>query len=381
MSHSIDPNDKRLTDLVLHLIPSPMQTKEMISLMRSFLSNIQRAQDSINVTHRDWLNPQNIADEDILLIYKNSYLQALKISESTDMLLIREVLEVSKDLAQRKGTYYLFYLLTNLLLYLIPEVRTHYETLLAQLEDPTLTEDRRKSLLKQIDDYKRETDFVTAQTAINVREEEYMKYAVELSFKGSLFLETIYPFAHPSGWQSNVGALVILQLPQLAQDVFYKRDSFKIRSIYLMRDTTTLRNGVIKDVDKGFYISDPVAAQNASLLPDNIDVANNRIFLHDIIPTYQKSYLTDSIILDVNLKKKVAMTNIINASTIGLDVLSPNTSTTHTVFDNFIQKIDDLYDDFDVNEGLGLIEGGDNQDGLGYQVLYQEIEVKSINTM
>jgi len=258
--------DNRLVKLAPILVPHKFQQEapQFYELIQSFLMHIQRVQDLSNQANRPQLNIKEINEKEVLELYRKAYIQSLKApDDSYDIILIKDILEVTKDLSQRKGTYFIFYLLTNILFYLIPQMKTQYDDLLEQLKDPSLSQTRKESLIKQINDFKLKNP---VDNLLDVVEEAKMTYSVELNYPSSLFLEYIYPFTHPTGWNAEVGAKIIL----LFEDMFYKRDTFTITVAYVMKDHEQKRNNIIKHYDNLIRFNDNEAIKPKLTHPQSL---------------------------------------------------------------------------------------------------------------
>ena len=221
-------SNNKLTDLIDVLVPEKFKesSPEFYDIMYLFLENAQNVQNSINVNFIDRIDIDRITSEEILNIYMDSYMATLKMPHDEDIILIKDVIKMSKDLSTKKGTVLLFNILTRILFYIVPDIKTLYQEMLDEYNSEDTSESRKLAILDQIEVYKKEN---LVNQYIEINEIDMFVYEVELSFKTILYNEYIKPFCHPAGW--NVISLA--KIYNYFSEHYQKNDNMTIQAIYL----------------------------------------------------------------------------------------------------------------------------------------------------
>lgn len=196
--------DKKLELLADSLVPQAFQLEspQFYEFIKAFLVNIQDVQDSINGNFLDTIDVTKIKNEEINRIYVQTYLSMLNLEDEENISGVVELIQVSKELSMLKGTQLLYTLLVRLLVYVLPEIGSQYNTLLQQYNEATGEE---KALLEE----------QLNQLRINNFDRGYIEYgeffdgggnlvpfqySIVTDFESEVFFKYIYPFAHPAGW-------------------------------------------------------------------------------------------------------------------------------------------------------------------------------------
>lgn len=190
---------KKLKALANQLVPETFryESPQFYDFIVAFLENIQEVQEQINVNFINDINTEDIKYNDVLKLYFDTYLATMGLEEDTEFTKVKDLLKVSKDLSYLKGTPFIYGILINFLIYLVPTIKNEYLDLLALAENET--DEIYKQKLLDDAGVLREEGFTSS--FVNVNEIDVFHYSIEADFKEELFDKYVKPFAHPAGWQ------------------------------------------------------------------------------------------------------------------------------------------------------------------------------------
>lgn len=193
-------NDIKYTheDLASVLVPETLKenNKEFYDLIKAFCKNIMSTKQYYDNGYSRLVDINKVTNEEIMKVYIDTYVKTLNINnEQENVILIKDLVKISKDLSVSKGTVYLFNLLASILKFLLRDVNSLYDTLVAQLDDPSLSEDERNAILEQIEYQQSYNDQL-----INIRETSAYNYDIFSILTQDFVEQYIIPFCHPTGW-------------------------------------------------------------------------------------------------------------------------------------------------------------------------------------
>lgn len=199
---------KNLEDLAEVLVPETFRSEapQYYELVKAMLHKIQGVQDSLNNNMLNLIDPELISSSEVAQIYFNTYLAQLKLDDSKEFLAGTDMLKVAMDLSLKKGTLTLYFILINLLTYLLPGVSNSYSALIEMLKNPELTESERNQILEDISNLK---DAGLTSSFVNVEEDvNPFRYKVTADIDMEAFYSFVKPFCHPAGWQMEFVQLI-----------------------------------------------------------------------------------------------------------------------------------------------------------------------------
>lgn len=185
-------------DLASVLVPETLKenSKEFYDLIKAFCKQLMNTKEYYEDGYDRLINIDKVTNEEIIKVYIDTYVKTLNIdSEQENVVLIKDLIKISKDLSVSKGTVYLFNLLASILKYLLREVNTSYDTLVAQLDNPSLTDAEREAISEQIENQKSYNDQL-----ITVKETSAYRYNIYSILTQDFVEKHIIPFCHPTGW-------------------------------------------------------------------------------------------------------------------------------------------------------------------------------------
>ncbi len=212
-------------DIAEMIVPEiiKINSPQYFDLIKAFLYQVK---DSITLGDKsflDLINVERITSEDVLKIYIDTYLSTLNIDKDQEnLVLIKDIIKVSKDLSTSKGTVFLFTILVNILKYLIEDIATTYSDLVNSLNNPNLSQSEKDSILEQIELQKDDEVGII----IDIRETSAYHYDIVTTLRFDFVEKHIIPFCHPVGWIYNLAAIV----RKLFVDNSFIHDSLKITS-------------------------------------------------------------------------------------------------------------------------------------------------------
>ena len=226
------PIQKKLEHLAEVLVPDTFKetAPQFYELVKSFLVNIQHIQDSVNLKHIDLIDPERIQNDDILQLYYETYLAAIEFDETFDLKASIDLLKVSKELSERKGTVYLYSFLINLLVFVVPGIKNYFTDIEVLLNDPDVDDDT-KELLRE--DYENLLRFDRKKTVTNITEHNAFEYSIKSEFKAQLFDKMIKPFCHPAGWHITYSEL----LSRFFVEIQKSKELFRLIQTFRLPDT------------------------------------------------------------------------------------------------------------------------------------------------
>lgn len=253
---------KNLEDLAEVLVPETFRNDapQYYGLVKAMLHKIQGVQDSLNNNMLNLIDPELISSDEIAKIYFNTYLAQLRLDDSKEFLLGADMLKVAKDLSLKKGTMTLYFILINLLTYLLPGVSNSYSLLIQMLENPDLTDADRNQILEDISNLK-----AAGLTGSLVMVEEDIavpyKYKVAADIDIESFYTFVKPFCHPAGWHIDFVQLI----SRYMKDKIHTTEKFNILMAFVLPTAEQANGGVYAnqaDDDshgiEGFYAPQPL---------------------------------------------------------------------------------------------------------------------------
>jgi len=197
-----------LEDLADDLVPNHFieNAPQFYGLIKSFLRNLQEVQESIDSNFLDTIDYERIKNSDYKKIYLDSYLAMFNLSEVNNYESLGEMIKVSKNLGEMKGTALIFAILMKMLIFIVPTIGNTYNQLLLQY-NTTTDEIEKAQLEKQLDTLK-----FSYQESGSVIYEEYFdvdenlipfKYKIYADITPELYTKYIRNFAHPAGWEDT----------------------------------------------------------------------------------------------------------------------------------------------------------------------------------
>lgn len=188
-------------ELASVLVPETIKenNKEFYDLIKAFCKQLMNTKEYYERGYGRLINIDKVTNEEIIKVYIDTYAKTLNInSEQENVILIKDVVKISKDLSVSKGTVYLFNLLASLLKYLLRDINTVYDDLVASLDNPDLTEEEKELILEQIENQK-----TYNETYIEVIETGPYTYDIVSILTKDFIEQYIIPFCHPTGWVYN----------------------------------------------------------------------------------------------------------------------------------------------------------------------------------
>lgn len=192
--------EKKAELLANSLVPDKFRYSEpqFYELIKSFLLFLN---DSIEVNNKSFfsvIDVSSIDSDELLYIYFETYLKTLGLPEGTEFSQAQDFLRVSKELAGIKGTPFIYAILLNLLVYLIPSIKSEYQRLLDLITDPSLTPEE----IQEIQDV---LGFMVSEglTAVESEYEEVSEFTYNITASAPIDVFNTYvkPFCHPAGWK------------------------------------------------------------------------------------------------------------------------------------------------------------------------------------
>lgn len=193
---------KNIEDLADVLVPVTFRSEapQYYELIKAFLANIQDVQSSVGNNFIDLIDIESITSNEILHLYKDTYIATLNLDAEFDMTQSKDIFKVSKDLSVRKGTPFLYGILINLLVFLFEGITNQYQELLDLVNSSDLTEDERNAILQDIS-LLQELGLTSSLVEVEEHPTEPFKYSVSADFSKDAFEKYVKPFCHPAGWQ------------------------------------------------------------------------------------------------------------------------------------------------------------------------------------
>lgn len=232
---------KNLEDLAEVLVPETFRSEapQYYELVKAMLHKIQGVQDSLNNNMLNLIDPELISSSEVAQIYFNTYLAQLKLDDSKEFLAGTDMLKVSMDLSLKKGTMTLYFILINLLTYLLPGVSNSYSALIQMLKNPELTEGERNQILEDISNLK---DAGLTSSFVNVEEDvNPFRYKVTADIDMEAFYSFVKPFCHPAGWQMEFVQLI----NRYVKEKIPTNEKFSILMAFVMPSAELVNSGVV----------------------------------------------------------------------------------------------------------------------------------------
>jgi len=258
---------KKLADLAEVLVPETFRNEapQYYELVKAFLNKLQAVQDSLNMRMVDLIDPSKITSDDIARIYFNTYLAQLQLDEGKDFLAGVDMLKVAKDLSLIKGTSTLYFVLINLLTFLLPGVSNSYYALIQMLQDPDLTPEERAAIEQDIANLK-DAGYTSSYVEVTEDPIEPFTYEVQADIDFEAFYNFIKPFCHPAGW--HIGFTQIIN--RYAKEKLTSRaESFNILMAFVSPTAEVANGGVYANQNlgdnigiEGFYAPQPLGADS-----------------------------------------------------------------------------------------------------------------------
>jgi len=215
---------KKLSDLAEVLVPETFRSEapQYYGIVKAMLTQIQDVQDSLNNNLLDLVDPDKITTDAIAQIYFNTYLAQLQLDDSKEFLAGKDMLKVAKDLSLKKGTISLYYVLINMLTFLLPGVSNTYSALIEMLKNPDLTPAEIILIQQDIDNLK---DAGLTGSYVDLQEDVLpFKYTITADIDMEAFYNFVKPFCHPAGWQIEFTQMVV----RYVKEVYSKNEAFSI---------------------------------------------------------------------------------------------------------------------------------------------------------
>lgn len=254
---------KKLTDLAEVLVPETFRNEapQYYDLVKAFLYKLQTMQNSLNVSMVDLIDPSKITSNDIANIYFNTYLAQLQLDDSKNFLAGVDMLKVAKDLSLRKGTATLYFVLINLLTFLLPGVSNSYYELIQMLQDPDLTPEERAAIEQDIANLK-DAGYTGSYVEVTEDPVEPFTYEVQADIDFEAFYNFIKPFCHPAGW--HIGFTQIINR-YVKEKLTSRAESFNILMAFVSPTAELTNSGVVANQSltdnlgiEGFYSPQPL---------------------------------------------------------------------------------------------------------------------------
>ncbi len=210
--------DKQLIDLADSLIPNQIKVNspQFYNLLVAFMANVQDVQDSINQNFLNTIDVSKINNNEIIRIYLDTYLAQMNLTDVPNPEALVDMLRVSKDLTQKKGTILIYNILLKLLVYLIPSIGTAYSEIINQLKtetDPEAILDLEATLEQLRNDnndegfleyfnFNRDSGLKQTFDPLSDQNENIIpfRYRLESDLEEEIFERYFKPFCHPIGW-------------------------------------------------------------------------------------------------------------------------------------------------------------------------------------
>lgn len=196
--------ENKLEYLADALIPESFRQNapQFYELIKAFLINIQNVQDSINNNFLDTIDLTKIKNDEIKKIYINTFLAMMNLEDEQEIDGLVDLVRVNKELSELKGTALLYTLLSKLLVYVLPNIGTQYNTLYAEYLEAT---GAAKVTLELQLEALRQANLDSGNMDISNLYDEFgdvvpFNYSIITDFDTTSFYKYIYEFAHPSGW-------------------------------------------------------------------------------------------------------------------------------------------------------------------------------------
>lgn len=214
---------RKLESLAEKLVPSKFRTDspQYFELIKAFLINLQRVQDTVNNNLISMIDIDKIDNDEIVSIYVDTYLKTMNISDVDSITAMKDMTKISKELITKKGTSLLYNLLARLLAYLFPALLTQYKDLKERLEVANTQED-----IDAINEQLLELENVSSNLGyVDIIEEEDesnpdlvvpFTYIAESNYSREIFEKHIKPFCHPAGWHVQFIELIRV----FAEDIY-----------------------------------------------------------------------------------------------------------------------------------------------------------------
>ena len=199
---------QKLEDLAEELVPDHfiLNSPQFYELVKAFLRNLQQVQESIDVKFLDTIDYDRIKNSDYKKIYLQTYLAMFGLENVDNYESLGDMVKISKDLSQLKGTSLIFAILVKLLVFIIPSVGGQYNDLLQEYideTDPIL----KAELQKQLYELKlRNLDGGAVLYSEYFDDDDNLipfRYLIMADITRAVYEQYIKPFAHPAGWHDT----------------------------------------------------------------------------------------------------------------------------------------------------------------------------------
>lgn len=243
--------EQKLIDLADSLVPINIkeQSPQFYDLVKAFLANIEDVQSSINNRFLDVIDVTKIKNEEILRLYLDTYSAQFGFDEDIDPVTLTNVIRVSKELSTRKGTRLIYFILTKLLIYLLPQIGTTYSEKLKEYNETT-DEIAKAELELELEvlrinnwdlgilnyyHYNATSGLAQEFDSTNPENENIIpfRYRIESDYEESIFNKYFKPFCHPLGWELDFLTIIYRFLVDTANlsSNFYLYDCFVLPTI------------------------------------------------------------------------------------------------------------------------------------------------------
>jgi len=210
-----------LDDLTSKIVPDKLERLydgKFKKVIRSFLEEIWSDISLLDGDMKSLVDVENLSDIEILKIYNKTYLSVFKLDEESESTILstKDLFKVIGDLVPLKGSAFLIILLSNLLVTLIPSVKSSTKNLQDMLTSSKLiTDEERLAIESNLRTLKL---MYTKESILEVIEDEefVFKYKVNGELDFVSWNKFVKPFAHPAGWdcrfENNVITLFKIHL-------------------------------------------------------------------------------------------------------------------------------------------------------------------------
>lgn len=196
---------QKLEDLIDDLVPEHFiqNAPQFYELIKAFLQNIEDVQSSLNSNFLDTIDYKKIKNTDFKKVYLETYLAMFNLGDAPNTESLADMIKVSKQLGELKGTQLLFKILLRLLSFVVPNLGNTYNQLLLQYEAETDLIIKAQ-LEKQLNELK-----LSSLQSGSIIYDEYLdgngdlipfKYRITADITKEVYENYIRSFAHPSGW-------------------------------------------------------------------------------------------------------------------------------------------------------------------------------------